>query len=55
MPMWEVRNVLYCHLMDLEAQSHGNWDIDIHTVKEALGEVIDGLDRAMGYRKNTEE
>lgn len=55
MPMWEVRNVLYCHMMDLDAKVHENWDYDIFLVKQALTEVIDAMDRELGYNKNTEE
>ena len=52
MSVEEIRNVLYCHLMDLEANNPYNWDYDIWQVKQALTEVIEFFDREMErYRK----
>ena len=49
----EVRNTLYCHMMDLEANHPGSWDYDIWQVKQALEAAVDYFDREMERYKNT--
>ena len=52
MSMEEIRNILYCHLMDLEADNPYNWDSDIWLVKQAISETVDYFDREMARYRN---
>lgn len=53
MSMKEIRNILYCHLMDIEAGVSNTWDYDVWQVKQALREAVNYFDREMEYlRKN---
>ena len=49
MSIKELRDVLYCHLMDLESEHPYNWDYDIWQVKQALREAVEYLEREMEY------
>ena len=52
MTIKEVRDVLYCHLMDLEAEHPNTWDQDIWEIKEALRETVNHFDSLMAYFRN---
>lgn len=52
MSMKEMRDLLYCHLMDLEAEDPYNWNYDSWQVKAALREAVDYFDREMDYIRN---
>ena len=45
----EMRDILYCHLMDLESNHPGSFDADIWRIKEALNEAVNYFDREMAY------
>ena len=40
MSIKEIRDILYCHLMDIEAGVEKTWDYDVIQVKSALQETV---------------
>ena len=53
MTIEDVRNILYCHLMDLEANHPGTCDYDIWNVKQALSAAVEYFENEMNrYRKS---
>lgn len=53
MTIKEVRDILYCHLMDLEAEHPYTWNQDIWQIKQALRETVNHFDSLMAHYRKT--